>query len=149
MFGTDLYIAIVLGLTLSLIFAETTGITPAGLIVPGYLSLILDQPISIMIVFTISILTYIIVNFGISKYVILYGRRRFVAIIIVGITLKLIFDLMYPYMPFEIYEFRGIGCIVPGLIAGAIYKQGTKITIASTLLVSFAIYSIMNISYAI
>ncbi|MDB8791014.1 poly-gamma-glutamate biosynthesis protein PgsC [Romboutsia sp. 1001216sp1] len=147
MFGTDLYIAIVLGLTLSLIFAEVTGITPSGLIVPGYLSLIIDQPISIILVFIISILTYIIVNFGISKYVILYGRRRFVAIIIVGICLKLIFDLMYPYMPFEIYEFRGIGCIVPGLIAGAIYKQGTKLTIASTLLVSFVIFGIMNISY--
>ena len=43
MFGTDLYIAIVVGVLLSLLYAEKTGIVPAGLVVPGYLALVFDQ----------------------------------------------------------------------------------------------------------
>lgn len=147
MFGTDLYIAIVLGLTISLLFAEKTGITPAGLIVPGYLSLVLDQPISILIVFSISFLTYLLVNHVIGKYTILYGRRRFVAALITAICLKLLFDLLYPIMPFEIYEFRGIGVIVPALIANGFYKQGIKITTVSTLALSACVFGIMNLVY--
>ena len=51
MFGSDLYIALVLGVTLSLIFTEKTGVLPAGLIVPGYLALVFDQPITILMIF--------------------------------------------------------------------------------------------------
>lgn len=45
MFGSDLYIALVLGVTLSLIYTEKTGILPSGLIVAGCLSLIFNQPV--------------------------------------------------------------------------------------------------------
>jgi gamma-polyglutamate biosynthesis protein CapC len=143
MFGTDLYVALTLGVILSLIFSEKTGIIPAGLVVPGYLGLIFDQPVFIMMVLLISLLTYLIVTFGISKFVILYGKRKFAAMLVVGISLKLIFDYFYPLMPFEIYEFRGIGVIVPGLIANTIQKQGLVVTLGSTLLISGATFGLM------
>src|SRR5690625_6807634 len=92
MFGTDLYIALVLGVVLSLLFTERTGIIPAGLVVPGYLALIFDQPIFIVVILFVSFLTYLIVHFGISRVTILYGRRKFAAMLIVGITLKMILD---------------------------------------------------------
>jgi gamma-polyglutamate biosynthesis protein CapC len=143
MFGTDLYVALTLGVILSLIFSEKTGIIPAGLVVPGYLGLIFDQPVFIMMVLLISLLTYLIVTFGISKFVILYGKRKFAAMLVVGISLKLLFDYFYPLMPFEIYEFRGIGVIVPGLIANTIQKQGLVVTLGSTLLISGATFGLM------
>jgi gamma-polyglutamate biosynthesis protein CapC len=143
MFGTDLYVALTLGVILSLIFSEKTGIIPAGLVVPGYLGLIFDQPVFIMMVLLISLLTYLIVTYGISKFVILYGKRKFAAMLVVGISLKLIFDYFYPLMPFEIYEFRGIGVIVPGLIANTIQKQGLVVTLGSTLLISGATFGLM------
>ena len=143
MFGTDLYVALTLGVLLSLLFSEKTGIIPAGLIVPGYLGLIFDQPVFLMMVLLISLLTYVIVTYGISRFVILYGRRKFAAMLVVGISLKLIFDYFYPVMPFEIYEFRGIGVIVPGLIANTIQKQGLVATLGSTLLVSGATFGLM------
>ena len=143
MFGTDLYVALTLGVLLSLLFSEKTGIIPAGLIVPGYLGLIFDQPVFLMMVLLISLLTYVIVTYGISRFVILYGRRKFAAMLVVGISLKLIFDYFYPIMPFEIYEFRGIGIIVPGLIANTIQKQGLVVTLGSTLLVSGATFGLM------
>ncbi|MBT2257866.1 poly-gamma-glutamate biosynthesis protein PgsC [Priestia megaterium] len=143
MFGSDLYVALVLGVILSLIFTEKTGIIPAGLVVPGYIGLIFDQPVFLVMVLIISLLTYVIVKHGIGRFVILYGRRKFAAMLVVGISLKLIFDYFYPVMPFEIYEFRGIGVIVPGLIANTIQKQGLAMTIGSTLLISGATFSLM------
>ncbi|MBD8845712.1 poly-gamma-glutamate biosynthesis protein PgsC [Priestia megaterium] len=143
MFGSDLYVALVLGVILSLIFTEKTGIIPAGLVVPGYIGLIFDQPVFLVMVLIISLLTYVIVKHGIGRFVILYGRRKFAAMLVVGISLKLIFDYFYPVMPFEIYEFRGIGVIVPGLIANTIQKQGLAMTMGSTLLISGATFSLM------
>ncbi|MGP0687309.1 poly-gamma-glutamate biosynthesis protein PgsC [Priestia aryabhattai] len=143
MFGSDLYVALVLGVILSLIFTEKTGIIPAGLVVPGYIGLIFDQPVFLVMLLIISLLTYVIVKHGIGRFVILYGRRKFAAMLVVGISLKLVFDYFYPIMPFEIYEFRGIGVIVPGLIANTIQKQGLAMTMGSTLLISGATFSLM------
>ncbi len=86
MFGSDLYIALVLGVLVSLLFAEKTGILPAGLVVPGYLALIFDQPIFIAMVLVISILTYLIVTHVFSRFTILYGRRKFAAMLTTGIA---------------------------------------------------------------
>lgn len=143
MFGSDLYIALIIGVILSLIFAEKTGIIPAGLVVPGYLSLVFDQPLFLLVVIFISLLTYLIVTYGVAKVTILYGRRKFVAMLTVGIILKLVFDYFYPIMPFEIFEFRGIGIIVPGLIANSIQKQGMFFSYTSTLLLSGLTYFVM------
>jgi gamma-polyglutamate biosynthesis protein CapC len=104
--------------------------------VPGYLALVLDQMLFMGAIFIISFVTFVTVHFGVSKLVILYGRRRFVAMLGVGIVLKLIFDALYPALPFEVYEFRGIGVIVPGLIANSIARQGVPHTVISTLLLS-------------
>ena len=143
MFGTELYLSLVVGVVVSLVYAERTGVIPAGLVVPGYLALVLDQVIFLSAIFLLSFLTFLIVNWGIDRYIILYGRRRFVAMLSVGILLKLIFDALYPMMPFEVYEFRGIGVIVPGLIANAIHRQGVPHTIMSTLLLSGATFLVV------
>ena len=104
MIGSELYFSLFVGVVLSLIFAEKFGINPAGLVVPGYLALIFDQPIMLLSVLIISCLTYFIVSNGISKWVILYGRRKFAAMILTGMVIKFIFDLLYPLTPFEMVE---------------------------------------------
>ncbi|MGE1166008.1 poly-gamma-glutamate biosynthesis protein PgsC [Peribacillus simplex] len=147
MFGSDLYVALVLGVTLSLIFSEKTGVVPAGLIVPGYLALVFDQWEIMLVILVISVVTYLIVTHGLSKWVILYGRRKFAAMMVTGICLKLLLDLVYPVMPFEIFEFRGIGIIVPGLIANTIQRQGMPLTLGSTLLLSGLTFGLMNVYY--
>ncbi len=143
MFGTELYVSLVVGVALSLLYAERTGVIPAGLVVPGYLALIFDQVVFVAAVFLLSFLTFLLVERGVSRYVILFGRRRFVAMLSVGVMLKLVFDALYPTLPFEVYEFRGIGVIVPGLIANAIYRQGVLHTVGSTLLLSGATFLIV------
>lgn len=145
MFGTDLYVALAVGMVIALLFAEKTGIVPAGLVVPGYLALVFDQWRFLLIIIFISVITYLIVQFGVTRFVILYGRRKFAAMLIVGMMVKLVFDYFYPLFPFEVYEFRGIGIIVPGIIANTIQKQGVVVTLASTLIVSFLTFTMLFI----
>lgn len=145
MFGTDLYVALALGMVIALLFAEKTGVVPAGLVVPGYLALVFDQWRFLLVIIFISLITYLIVQFGVTRFVILYGRRKFAAMLIVGMMVKLVFDYFYPIFPFEVYEFRGIGIIVPGIIANTIQKQGVIVTLASTLFVSFLTFAMLFI----
>lgn len=143
MFGTEMYLSLVVGVFLSLIYAERTGVIPAGLVVPGYLAMVFDQVLFVAAIFLLSFLTFVIVDRGVDRVAILYGRRRFVAMLSVGILLKLVFDALYPMLPFEVYEFRGIGVIVPGLVANAIHRQGVPHTVFSTLLLSGLTFLVM------
>lgn len=143
MIGSELYFSLFVGVVLSLIFAEKFGINPAGLVVPGYLALIFDQPIMLLSVLIISCLTYFIVSNGISKRVILYGRRKFAAMILTGMVIKFIFDLLYPLTPFEMVEVSGIGVVIPGIIANTIQKQGVVITLSTTMLLTCITYIIL------
>ncbi|QKS70102.1 poly-gamma-glutamate biosynthesis protein PgsC [Paenalkalicoccus suaedae] len=145
MFGTDLYIAIVVGVLLSLLYAEKTGIVPAGLVVPGYLALVFDQLNYIIVVAVISLLTYLVVTQVIGRFTVLYGRRKFAAMLTVGVLLKMAFDFGFPLTPFEAFELRGIGVIVPGLIANSIQKQGVLPTFSSTFIIAFATFIVITV----
>lgn len=134
MFNTDLYIAIIIGIVLSLIYTELVGVMPAGLVVPGYLAQFYNQPLNVLIITLISLLTFLIVKYVIARYTILFGRRMFVAMLLTAIAVKFAFDYAYPLLPFEVFELRGIGVVVPGLIANTIARQGVVHTLSSTYL---------------
>ena len=146
MISTDLYVAIILGLTLSLLFAEKFGINPGGLVVPGYLALTMKDPKSLIAIFLLSLLTYIIVEFGLNKFVILYGRRRFLAMLMVCTVLKILLDVFNVSMGMSLGILNGVGVVIPGLIANCYYKQGIKLTTLSTVGLSFVIFVILNVA---
>ena len=134
MYNPDLYGALVVGVVLSLLYVEITGVLPAGLVVPGYLALIFDQPVFIFSLLCLSFLTYLLVTRGIGRLTIIYGRRKFAAMLLTAIAPKLVLLYFYPLVPFEMLEIRGIGMIVPGLIANTIERQGVAHTLGSTAL---------------
>lgn len=146
MIVTELQIALVLGLTLSLIFSEKFGIIPGGLIVPGYLALSMNSIQSIILIFIMSFIIYITVNFGISKIIIIYGRRRFLASLVCSICLKLLIDICFPELSLQINALTGVGIVLPGLIAHTFYRQGINITAISTLGIAFIVYGTVNVS---
>jgi len=147
MIGTELYFSLFTGVLLSLLFAERFGISPAGLVVPGYLALIFDQPVMLFSILLISCITYIIVDKVLSKIIILYGRRKFSAMILTAMILKFIFDAMFPYapIPHDMIEISGIGMVIPGIIANTIQRQGVVITLSSSLFVTFLTYILLNV----
>ncbi|MDY2737733.1 poly-gamma-glutamate biosynthesis protein PgsC [Intestinibacter sp.] len=140
---SELYVAIILGLTLSLLFQEKFGINPGGLVVPGYMALSLSDPKGIIVIFLISLLTYMIVEFVLNKFLILYGRRRFLALLFVSMILNLVITSVNASMGDALGALEAIRIVIPGLIANAYYKQGIKLTVASSLGVSLVVYGII------
>jgi len=137
---TDITTIIIMGLIFSLLFIEITGILPAGLVVPGYLALHMKQPQAIFLTFFISILTYLIVYFGLSKVTILYGKRKFTAMIAVAIVLQFIIHAIMPFDYSNISGLAAVGIVVPGLLANTIQRQGLATTFLSTGLLSAVTY---------
>lgn len=137
----NIYAAMIIGTLLSLIYVEFTNVLPAGIVIPGYLALSLDNPISILGTFVVSTLTYFIVVHGISKVTILYGKRKFATMIVVAILLKMATDFVIGGTLFGPTELAALGVIVPGLIANTIQRQGVLVTLGSTTLMTLLTYS--------
>ncbi|SNS57127.1 poly-gamma-glutamate biosynthesis protein PgsC/CapC [Anaerovirgula multivorans] len=140
MITTDIYIAIIIGIILSLLFTELTGVLPAGLVVPGYLSLIMKQPQTLLLIFLISLVTYLIVTHGIARITILYGKRKFTAMITIAIIIKYVLSLIIPDAYIGLIGLAAMGAVIPGLIANTIQRQGFIPTITSTGLLTILTY---------
>jgi len=69
--------AIGLGLVVSLIFSETLGLAAGGMVVPGYLALLVHEPLRILGTILVSLATLGGLKI-ISRYAFVYGRRRIV-----------------------------------------------------------------------
>ncbi len=136
-------LAIGLGLTLSLILSELVGLSSAGLVVPGYLALYLDQPARLAATFLVALGTWAAVKFGFARLVVLYGRRRFGITVLTGFLLNAALDHVLFVLPPEAAGLRAIGYIVPGLIANTALQQGVAATVGLTLLVAAAVRLIL------
>lgn len=110
--------------------------TAAGLVVPGYLALHLDQPARLAATGALAAATWAAVRFGLARLVVLYGRRRLAAAVLVGLVLNLLAERLLLALPPQPVDARVIGHIVPGLIAGEALGQGLARTLAATLLVA-------------
>jgi gamma-polyglutamate biosynthesis protein CapC len=136
-------LAIGLGLTLSLLLSELFGVASAGLVVPGYLALYLDQPARVGATLAVAVATWALVRFVWARLVIVYGRRRFGITVLTGFLLNAALDQLVFVLPPEAAGLRAIGYIVPGLIANTALAQGLGVTIGVTLLVAAAVRLIL------
>ncbi len=126
------YIAIGLGMVISLFLTETLGIMAGGIIVPGYFGLYLHDPQKIVVTFIISLLTYLCV-LGLSKLMLIYGRRRLILSLLIGFFFGYIIRDLHFTNQFQI---EYIGYIIPGLIASWMDRQGVLRTISVVLIVA-------------
>ena len=126
---SEFYIALTVGLVVSLLIQEVLGVACGGIIVPGYRAMMCDDWVSMLVLLVITLLVYLIVQFVLPHFIILFGQRRFVACLVVGLILKLACNLMVPVVPYAELAFEGFGVVIPGLIANTCMKQGVHITI--------------------
>ncbi|MBE3093742.1 MAG: poly-gamma-glutamate biosynthesis protein PgsC [Actinobacteria bacterium] len=137
-----IYQAIGIGVMVSFAFYEMVGFSPGGIVVPGYVALFLDQPIRILVTLLVALLTYFAVKI-LSNYIILYGRRRFLTMVLVSFLLKWLIEEIIIKMPIPGMELRSIGYIIPGLIANEMRRQGIFPTIYSLAIVSILVRLIL------
>jgi poly-gamma-glutamate biosynthesis protein PgsC/CapC len=128
-----------LGLVISLVFIGLTGYFPGGIIVPGYLALFLDHPTRILGTLAVALVSFLCYRL-IAHYLILFGNRRFVCMILLGgcftfLSLRVL-PQIFPASP----EFQIIGWVVPGLIANQFERQGVMVTTGALLAVTALIY---------
>ena len=142
---THFYLAIVIGTVLSLIVDEVFGIQCGGYIVPGYLAMVCDDIACVLIVFALSLITYLIINYVLPKFMILFGKRKFAVSLIVSIILKLATEMLFPMIPFASVTFRGVGAITPSLLANSYSRQGIIYTIPATLIVTYITFGPVNL----
>ena len=138
------YSSLFLGLLLALIYTELTGFSPGGLVVPGYFALYLDQPWRPAATILVALVTLLLYRLA-SKYFILFGRRRFVFMILAGVLLAQGWALILPELFSEPVGIRVIGWVIPGILASNLERQKILPTLSSLILVSVLTFFIVKI----
>lgn len=136
--------AIFLGILLGFIYYELIGLTPGGIIAPGYIALAFDRYLILTTTLVAVLLTYLIVRL-LSQMIILYGRRAFMTAVLVGFFLKWGLEAVLGEMNLLPTELVIIGYIIPGLIANEMRKQGILETLFSCAIVAGLVVIILQI----
>ncbi len=132
------------GIILAALYVEFMDIYPGGIIVPAYLALFLDQPLRILVTVTIALLSLLTYRLF-SRSLILFGRRRFVMLILLGALWGQAWFLIAPHIFSGPSELRVIGWVIPGLLANNLERQRFFQTLASLFTVSVLIYIVVKL----
>ena len=131
------------GLAVSLLFTELFGVAAGGMIVPGYLALSLTRPIDVVVTIGAGFVTFLIVH-ALSAFVIVYGRRRTVLMILVGYMVGMFIRSVAGSAGAEaLHELQIVGYIIPGLIAIWLDRQGVVETLAALVTASVVVRLIL------
>jgi poly-gamma-glutamate biosynthesis protein PgsC/CapC len=132
-----------IGVVIALIYVEITGIYPGGLIVPAFLALTLDQPVRALAVIVIAVLSVAVYRLA-ARYFILFGRRRFVALVLLGGLWAQVWWLLAPSLFPAPAAVRVLGWVVPGLLANNLERQRFLPTLASLVTVAVLTYFVVS-----
>ncbi|MBE0713094.1 MAG: poly-gamma-glutamate biosynthesis protein PgsC [Candidatus Aminicenantes bacterium] len=135
---------LLIGLVLALLWAEITDISPGGIIVPGYFALYLDRPLRAAATLAVALLTLAIYRF-LARHLILFGRRRFVLMILVGAVLSQAWLLALPRLFDAPLELRVIGWVIPGILASSLARQKVLPTLASLAAVATMTFAVVRL----
>jgi gamma-polyglutamate biosynthesis protein CapC len=124
-----------LGMIMSFFMTETIGLAAGGIVVPGYIALLLHHPVQIVMTILVAWIAFLLTKL-ISKVMLLYGRRLLVLSVLIGYLLgygtRLFPPLLFSQMKLDLAT---VGYVIPGLIAYWMNRQGVVETI-STMMVA-------------
>ena len=135
-----------IGIVVGFIFYELVGLSPGGVVVPGYLALTFHSPTMVLTTIVVALITYLAVK-GVSNFSVLYGRRRFMAMILMGFFIKWLLEEFVIRVPIVNLEIVAIGYIVPGLLANEMKRQGIIPTLICTGIVVVIVRLILYIIF--
>ena len=126
-------VAISISVLLSFGLYEAFSLLAGGMVSAGYLCLFLEQPLRILTTLLLAIVVYLLTRL-ISRFVILYGRRRFMLVIVLSLLFGWVIEQFLLGIALIPQDIRIIGHVVPGLIANDMYKQGIGRTLLGVLI---------------
>ncbi len=133
-----------IGLILAALYVEVMGVYPGGIIVPAYLALYLDHPSRILVTVAAALLSLLSYRF-LSRGLILFGRRRFVMLILLGALWGQAWFLVAPHVYAGPAELKVIGWVIPGLLANNLERQRFFETLTSLFTVSVLVYIVVKL----
>ncbi len=126
-------VAISLSVLFSFGLYEAFGLLTGGMVSAGYLCLFFEQPLRIATTLLLAVLVYLLTRI-LSRFVILYGRRRFMLVIVLSLIFGWVIERFLLGIALIPQDIRIIGHVVPGLIANDMYKQGIGRTLLGVLM---------------
>jgi poly-gamma-glutamate biosynthesis protein PgsC/CapC len=134
--------ALLIGLVIGFLFYEATGVSPGGVIAPGYFALFVHQPERMLATIVVALLVWGVLEL-LSSRLILFGRRRLLLALLLGFSIKLIIEQwIVPASGLDL-ELRAIGYLIPGLVGNEIARQGVVPTVAALGSVTVLVYLIL------
>ena len=133
-----------IGLVVALLWAEVTDVAPGGLVVAGYFALYLDRPLRVAATLAAALLALALYKF-LAGHLVLFGRRRFVLLVLVGAVLSQAWLLLLPKVFSAPVELRVIGWVVPGILASSLVRQKALPTLASLAAVSTLTFALVRL----
>lgn len=133
------------GVLIALVYSELTGIIPGGIIVPAFVATTLDEPWRALVTLIAALIALALYRLA-SKYLLLFGRRRFVFLLLLGACLSeltIYLSRFYSILGTPLFlspEFRVIGLIIPGLLASNLERQKFWRALASFVTVTIMAY---------
>jgi len=134
---------IFVGLAVALACVEVTGLVPGGLIVPAYLALYLDQPARVAATLAAALLAFGVSRWASARFL-LFGRRRFVLVLLLGALFGQVWLLVWPSLFDGRTDLRVIGWVIPGLLANNLTRQKLWPTLALAATASFLTYALVE-----
>jgi gamma-polyglutamate biosynthesis protein CapC len=131
-----------IGLIFALLCYLTTNLSPGGMITPGWIALaLIEDPPQAGVMFVMTIVTYVLTRI-MQRFVILYGKRLFAAIVLLSVFLQLtLFVIVQRDLPL-LFAHQTLGFVAPGLIAYQLVRQPPRATILATVMVTGLTYAI-------
>ncbi|MFI8280900.1 poly-gamma-glutamate biosynthesis protein PgsC/CapC [Streptomyces sp. NPDC085929] len=130
------------GLLLGLGCYLVTNLSPGGMITPGWLAItMLEDWRRIVLITAVALFTWGVAAAA-RKIIILYGKRLFAGVVMLGVFLQMTLSLFllkeYPLL----FSHQTLGFIVPGLIAYQFLRQPVLATAVTTTAVTGLTYAV-------
>ena len=135
-----------IGLVVATLFTELTGLYPGGIIVPGYLALFVNQPLRLAGTLVVALLAWAVYR-AMCRVFVVFGRRRFLLLILLGGAWALLGYRIVPLAWPASLELRAIGWVIPGLIANTFERQGLLPTVAAMGIAAATTYFVLRLLF--
>lgn len=123
-----------LGMLASFFMTETVGLAAGGIVVPGYVALVLHEPFRIAATVLVALVTYLVLRL-LDKFMLVYGRRMLVLGVLIGYLLGYLTRIAPEWHAGPAGVNIGVvGYVIPGLVAYWMVRQGVVETVATMMI---------------
>ncbi len=145
--------AVIVGVVLGVVVFARLGLRSGGFVSGAYLALLLNRPLDVGFAFAVALTTYAIVRFVLMPYLLIFGRRKVSAMILVGSIVAWGGELAIATLTNEAYHpwqgFTVVTLIVPALLANDMQRQGVERTLWGAAIVALGVFGAANLMDAL